>query len=72
MLEFDLYQDDHFVTFDIVDTNYDKNEITLAVSDAGKITIQTFDLHTKADRLYFEYGVTFEKVYLDEFEEIKH
>lgn len=72
MLEFDLYQDDHFVTFDIVDTNYDKNEITLAVSDAGKITIQTFDLYAKSDRLYFEYGVTFEKVYLDEFEEIKH
>ena len=40
------------------------------MTDRGKIRVMTFDLMTdKTGRLYFEYGVMFERVYLDEFEE---
>ena len=40
------------------------------MSDRGKISVVTYDLMTdKNGRLYFEYGVMFERVYLDEFEE---
>ena len=48
----------------------DRNEVQVAVSDRGKISVVTYDLMTdKNGRLYFEYGVMFERVYLDEFEE---
>ena len=48
----------------------DRNEVQVAVTDRGRISVVTYDLLTdKNDRLYFEYGVMFERVYLDEFEE---
>ena len=44
--------------------------VQVAVTDRGRISVVTYDLLTdKNDRLYFEYGVMFERVYLDEFEE---
>ena len=43
---------------------------SFAVTDRGRISVVTYDLLTDTnDRLYFEYGVMFERVYLDEFEE---
>ena len=45
--EFELYDGEAFITFNIVG----------------------IDLDRKNGRLYFEYGVMFERVYLDEFEE---
>ena len=68
--EFELYDGEAFITFNIVGIDLDRNEVQVAVSDRGKISIVTYDLMTdKNGRLYFEYGVMFERVYLDEFEE---
>ena len=59
-----------FITFNIVGIDLDRNEVQVAVSNRGKISVVTYDLMTdKNGRLYFEYGVMFERVYLDEFEE---
>ena len=69
--EFELYDGEDFITFNIVGINLDRNEIQLAVTDRGKISVVTYDLYTdKKDRLYFEYGVMFECVYLEDFEEV--
>ena len=68
--EFELYDGEAFITFNIVGIDLDRNEIQVAVSDRGRISVVTYDLLTDKDgRLYFEYGVMFERVYLDEFEE---
>ena len=68
--EFELYDGEAFITFNIVGIDLDKKEIQVAVTDRGRINIVTYDLMTdKHDRLYFEYGVMYECVYPDEFEE---
>lgn len=67
--EFDLYDGEVFITFNIVGINLNRNEVQIAVTDRGRISVVTYDLLTdKNGRLYFEYGVMFERVYLDEFE----
>ena len=69
--EFELYDGEDFITFNIVGINLDRNEIQLAVTDRGKISVVTYDLYIdKKDKLYFEYGVMFERVYLQDFEEV--
>ena len=68
--EFELYDGEAFITFNIVDIDLDRNEVQVAVTDRGRISVVTYDLlKDKNGRLYFEYGVMFERVYLDEFEE---
>ena len=68
--EFELYDGEAFITFNIVGIDLDRNEVQVAVTDSGRISVVTYDLLTdKNGRLYFEYGVMFERVYLDDFEE---
>lgn len=68
--EFELYDGEAFITFNIVGIDLDRNEVQVGVTDRGRISVVTYDLLTdKNGRLYFEYGVMFERVYLDEFEE---
>lgn len=68
--EFELYDGEAFITFNIVGIDLDRNEVQVAVTDRGRISVVTYDLLAdKNGRLYFEYGVMFERVYLDEFEE---
>ena len=68
--EFELYDGEAFITFNIVGIDLDRSVVQIAVTDRGRISVVTYDLLTdKNGRLYFEYGVMFERVYLDEFEE---
>lgn len=68
--EYELYDGECFITFNLVGVDLDRSELQVAVSDRGRIKVVTYDLMTdKTGRLYFEYGVMFERVYLDEFEE---
>ena len=68
--EFELYDGEAFITFNIVGIDLDRTEVQVAVTDRGKISVVTYDLLTdKNGRLYFEYGVMFERVHLDDFEE---
>lgn len=69
--EFSFYDGDHFVTFNIVDINTDKNEISVAITDEGKISVCTFDLCRDCKGLYFEYGVTYKKIAVDDFAQIE-
>lgn len=69
--EFELYDGEEFITFNIVGIDATKNEIQLAVTDRGRISIITYDLLKDSHgRLYFEYGAMFERVYVDDFEEV--
>ncbi len=67
--EFQLYDGEVYVTFNIVAINTDKNEITVAISNRGRISVTTYDLLTDNNGfLYFEYGVNYEKINVNDFE----
>lgn len=42
--EFEFFDGDEFITFNIVSINVTRNTIAIAVSDRGKISIIDFDL----------------------------
>ncbi|GHV00739.1 hypothetical protein FACS1894211_08790 [Clostridia bacterium] len=69
--EFKLYDTDHFVTFNIVYIDTGKNEITVAVTNEGKISVCSFGLRQDEEGWYFEYGRTFERIAVDGFEKIE-
>ena len=69
--EFLLYDGEEFITFNIVEIDATKNEIQVAITDRGRISVITYDLLTDSHgRLYFEYGAMFKRVHLDDFEEV--
>lgn len=70
MPEYQHFNGENYITFDLLEIDDDKAEITVAVSDTGKITVRAFDLYfDKTNRRYFEYGVTYTKIYIDDFTE---
>jgi hypothetical protein len=69
--EFVLYDGDHDITFNIVDIDTVKKEITVAITDEGKISVRSFDLKSDSGRLYFEYGVMLDEIAVEDFEQIK-
>ncbi|MDY4592374.1 MAG: hypothetical protein SO434_03120 [Eubacteriales bacterium] len=69
--EFELYDGEEFITFNIVHIDTEKMEIQVAVTDRGKISLITYNLLAdKEGKLYFEYGPTYERVKVDDFEEV--
>ena len=69
--EFELYDGEEVITFNIVAIDAMKKEIQVAVTDRGKLNLITYDLFKDDNgRLYFEYGAMFEHVHLDDFEEV--
>ncbi len=67
--EFELSDIDYDVTFNIVDIDFWFETVTVAITDNGKITQDTYELmKDKGGRYYFEYGRFYEKkVYIDDF-----
>ncbi len=68
--EFQLYDGEEFITFNIVDLSTERNEITVAVTNRGKISVITYDLKRDGDRFYFEYGIMCDSINVDDFEEV--
>ena len=69
--EFQFYDGEAFITFNLIDIDTEKREITVAVTNRGKISVQTFDLLEDQGRLYFEFGVSFNQIDVDDFEEVE-
>jgi len=70
--EFQLYDGEVFITFNIVAIDTNKNEITVAISNRGRISVTTYDLLTDSNGfLYFEYGINYEKINVNDFEVVK-
>ena len=70
MAEYQHFDGETFITFDIVSVNERTNEVQVAVTNRGKISVITYDLYTDCNGKYFEYGCNYEKIYLDDFMEI--
>ena len=69
MPEYDYFNGENFITFDLLEVDDNKREVVVAVSDTGRITVRTFDLLFDGNRRYFEYGCLCAKIYIDEFTE---
>lgn len=66
--EFEIYDGERFITFNIIDIDTVRNEITVAMNDQGRISVCTFSLLSDTNDLsYFEYGIMFERIALDDF-----
>lgn len=70
--EFQFFNGEYDITFNIVDINTEKMIIKVAVSNLGKISVIEYDLkRDKGNNLYFEYGCQFDKISIDDFEHIE-
>lgn len=70
--EFQFFNGEYDITFNIVDINTEKMTIKVAVSNLGKISVIAYDLkRDKDNNLYFEYGCQFDKISIDDFEHIE-
>lgn len=69
--EFKIHDGETWITFNIVDLNELKNEISVAVTNRGKITVVTYDLYQDENGYYFEYGCEYTKININDFKEIK-
>ncbi len=70
--EFSYDDGEYEITFNIVDVDLVYETITVAITRAGKITQDTFQLlRDKDGKLYFEFGMFYEnKIKLDDFENV--
>ncbi len=71
--EFEMSDIDYDITFNIVDIDFWFETVTVAITDNGKITQDTYELMKDKDgRYYFEFGRFYEKkVYIDDFYKIE-
>lgn len=70
--EFSYFDGEFDITFNIIDVDFLRQTITVAISRCGKITQDTFDIAKDVNgNLYFEYGKFYEnKISLNDFEEV--
>ncbi len=70
--EFSYDDGEYEITFNIIDVNFALETITVAITRAGKITQDAFDLLRDSNsNLYFEFGRFYEnKISLDDFEKV--
>lgn len=67
LLEYEHFDGECFITFNIIDINLTCNELTIAVTNRGRISQQTFDIVPNDGKPYFEYGVMLDRIYLADF-----
>ena len=70
--EFSYDDGEDEITFNIIDVDFLRQTVTVAISRCGHIQQYTFALiRDKDGKLYFEYGLFYEnKIRLDDFEEV--
>ena len=69
--EFKIHDREAWITFNIVALNELKNQISVAITNRGKITVVTYDLYKDENGYYFEYGCEYTKININDFKEIK-
>lgn len=68
MLEYEFHNGEYFITFDVIELNENNQTATMAITCAGKISVQEIDLQQDENGLYFEYGPLFKAIYIEDFE----
>ena len=70
MNEFVMYEDWDKITFDIVKLNEQTQQVYVAITKQGRISLIAYPLLEDENGLYFEYGPFYKKIYIDDFEEV--
>ncbi|MBE5734340.1 MAG: hypothetical protein E7347_04760 [Clostridiales bacterium] len=70
MKEFVMYEDWDKITFDIVKLNEETQQVYVAITKQGRISLIAYPLLEDKNGLYFEYGPFYKKIYIDDFEEV--
>lgn len=70
MKEFVMYEDWDKITFDIVKLNEETQQVYVATTKQGRISLIAYPLLEDENGLYFEYGPFYKKIYIDDFEEV--
>ena len=70
MHEFQFFDGECLITFNIVELNEDRREIYVAITREGKISVVTYPLLHDNNGWYFEYGPCYEKIKINDFEEV--
>ena len=68
MKEFEYFDGEKFVTFNIVEMR--EKTITVAITNQGKISMLEYELFQDEEGLYFEYGNTYARININDFEEV--
>ena len=69
--EFEFFNGEYDITFNILDINTEKMTITLAVTNLGKISVIEYDLKRDTDNnLYIEFGCENSRIEIDDFEDM--
>lgn len=66
---FDFNDGESLIRFDVVAYCPDTKQITLAITNQGKISVLDFEVFEDGDGQFIEYGSTREKIYIDELQE---
>lgn len=70
--EFQYFDGEDNITLNIVDIDFDKRSIHVAVTDRGKISVREYDLRQDDNgELYFTYGCRYDKIQVNDFETIE-
>lgn len=68
--EFQIYDGEFDIKFNIVAIDTIKEEITVAITNRGRVSVVTYDLLKNENGYYFEYGIYYEKINVNDFEEV--
>ena len=66
---FNYNDGESLVRFDVVAYCPDTKQITLAITNQGKISVLDFEVFEDQHGHFIEYGNTYEKIYIDELQE---
>ena len=69
--EFEIFDGESFVKFNLIDISKAKREITVAVTHEGKIAVVTYPLVTRKGKLAFEYGPEETPICVSDFKKVE-
>ena len=71
MKEYWHFNGDYNIIFNLIEVNTENMTVTVAINNFGKLSQQTNELREQNGKLYFEYGVMNDKIFIDDFEDVE-
>ena len=69
MSEYDFFDGEYHCIFNMLEVK--EHYVICSLNKAGKFSVQEYDLNLdKENNLYFEYGPEFNKIYIEDFENL--
>ena len=68
--EFQLFDGEEYITFNIVNINFEKKVVEVAITNRGRISVVEFDLFQDSNGdFYFAYGCERTRIKIEDFED---